>query len=704
MSLEMRRQTRNSLALVALSAVVASGCGDPRAALGQLNVPYTAEAFVAQAGEGDTAAVKLFLKSGISPDSRGDSQSTALITASSRGYLDVVKALLDNGADPNLKNDDGMTALAGAAGAGHIEIARRLLDKGADVAAEKPVDRLPLMRAIRSGHQDIVRLLLDRGAPAYVQDDQWSPLILASFLGQPAMVDAFIAKNVDVNARNSRGMTSLMHAASRGHVAVVATLLDHGADINAQDSGGHTALMFAANNGQLAAVRLLVDHHADPRKQNRAGATAASLAAANGHRDVVQLLAPDQAARPPDSRDSPDSPDSPDSTSPPTRIENPLAALIFPDERRLYSEASASAWRYVDRHYRRSTGLIDATDGYAFATIWDIGSGLAALYAGHELSLIATPEYDRRIRRALGTLASVNLFDKAAFNKVYSTTDGAMVDGDGRPSARGHGWSAIDVGRLLVWLHIIATNQPQYRAEAERVAGRLAMDRIVSEGYLHGEDLDAAGAPRRYQEGRLGYEQYAARGFSAWHAPATRARGLRENGVPITVMGQELLADLRGGDRVTSDPLILLGLELGWDAETAPVATAFLAAQEARYRHTGRVTLAGEDAISRPPYFFYYYCAFTNGKDFGIDVQHAGAVVDDPRWVSTKAAFAWHALRPSAYTELALRSVKPAQTANGWGSGVYENSGTSTGTLNINTAAVILEAALMHARGVPILK
>lgn len=694
----MRCELRYSLALIALCAVAGAGCSDPRVSLGTLNVPYTAEAFVAQAAEGDTAAVKLFIKSGMSPDSRGTDQSTPLIAASSRGHLDVVKALLDKGADPNLKDDDAMTALAAAAGGGDTEIARRLLDKGADVTAEKPVDRLPLMLAIRGGHQDLVTLLLDRGARAYVQDDQWSPLILASFLGQQAMVDAFIAKGVDINAKNSRGMTSLMHSSSRGHVAVVTTLLDHAADIDAQDAGGHTALMFAANNGQLATVKLLVERHADTGKQNRAGSTAAALAAANGHRDVVQLLAPGQAAAGPVAR-APGS-----STHTAALSENPGAALIFPDEQRLYSDASASAWRYVDRHYRRSTGLIDATDGYAFATIWDVGSGLAALYAGHELSMIGTPEYDRRIRRVLGTLANVNLFDNAAFNKLYSTTDGAMVGTDERPSARGYGWSAIDVGRLLVWLNIIAANQPQYRADAARVAGRLAMGRIVSDGYLHGEDLDASGAPRRYQEGRLGYEQYAARGFSAWNAPARRAQGLRQNGAPITVMGQELVADLRGGDRVTSDPLILLGLELGWDAETTPVATGFLAAQEARYRQTGRVTLAGEDAIARPPYFFYYYCALANGKNFSIDVQHAGAVVDGPRWVSTKAAFAWHALRPSAYTELALRTVKPAQTANGWGSGVYEDSGASTGTLNINTAAVILEAALVHARGVPILK
>ena len=132
--------------------------------------------------------------------------------------------------------------------------------------------------------------------------------------------------------------------------------------------------------------------------------------------------------------------------------------------------------------------------------------------------------------------------------------------------------------------------------------------------------------------------------------------------------------------------------------------STFLAAQQARYQRTGRVTLAAEDAVSRPPYFFYYYCAFANSKAFGIDVQDPRAAVDQPRWVSAKAAFAWHALRPSGYTELAIRTVAPARTAAGWGAGVYEGTSASTGTLNINTAAVILTAALVQSRGTPLLR
>jgi hypothetical protein len=308
------------------------------------------------------------------------------------------------------------------------------------------------------------------------------------------------------------------------------------------------------------------------------------------------------------------------------------------------------------------------------------------------------------MRRLLSTLATVKLYDNAAFNKVYSTKTGGIITRGDQSSAHGYGWSAIDIGRLLVWLKIVAVNQPAYAADAEKVVRRLAMDRLVDGGYLRGEDLDHRGAPRRYQEGRLGYEQYAASGFAVWGAHPDKALRLGENSLPLKLMGHDMLADVRGGDRITSDPLILMGLELGWDAEMEKLAAAFLAAEETRYRQTGRVTLTAEDAIGRPPYFFYYYCAFTNGKAFGIDVQDPRGAVEQPRWVSAKAAYAWNVLRPSAYTGLAVRTVAPARTPGGWGAGVFEGSGASTGTLNVNTAAVILTSALYQSRDTPLLK
>ena len=111
-----------------------------------------------------------------------------------------------------------------------------------------------------------------------------------------------------------------------------------------------------------------------------------------------------------------------------------------------------------------------------------------------------------------------------------------------------------------------------------------------------------------------------------------------------------------------------------------------------------------EDAVPRPPAYFYYYLLHRNGEDFVVVTPGHAVVPWNLRWVSAKAAFAWHALLPSAYTWLALQTVKSAETPNvGWSAGVYERSKVRVQSNNLNTAAVILESAAYAARGCPLI-
>lgn len=376
--------------------------------------------------------------------------------------------------------------------------------------------------------------------------------------------------------------------------------------------------------------------------------------------------------------------------------------LGFAGDQKQLDDAAAIAWRYVAANYVPATGMVAAVPNYDYSTVWDLASSLAAIYCAGELNLIDRREADARLIRAMQTLASYELHQGVAFNKVYSVTSGAMVDRSERRSQDGYGWSTTDVGRLLIWLRILGTSRESLSKPAEAVVQRLKFDRLIEGGYLWGEDVDPRGANRRYQEGQLGYEQYAARGFALWGHRAEKALDFSLNALPITVMGQPVAADLRQRDRLTSDPFVLSGIELGWEPREAALARAVLAAQQERFRRTGIVTMVGEDALAEAPHYFYYYGVFANNREFGIDVQAPNTFVDGPRWISTKAAFGWHALAPSAYTRRAVQAVRPAAGAGGWSSGVYERGG-STNVPNINTAAVVLEAALFARLGRPLL-
>ena len=107
-------------------------------------------------------------------------------------------------------------------------------------------------------------------------------------------------------------------------------------------------------------------------------------------------------------------------------------------------------------------------------------------------------------------------------------------------------------------------------------------------------------------------------------------------------------------------------------------------------------------ALQHPPHYFYYYAVWSNGEPFVVGAHGAHDV--GPRWVSAKAAYAWHSLLPDGYTWRAVDAVAPARSSAGWASGVYEGNGRSTGVRNLNTAAVILEAALYRERGRPLLE
>jgi Protein of unknown function (DUF3131) len=398
--------------------------------------------------------------------------------------------------------------------------------------------------------------------------------------------------------------------------------------------------------------------------------------------------------------------------TPPTQVQSarPVPASGRPPvsdtEQRAFLLASArTAWAYVQRNYHQGSGLVGATDQYQFVTIWDVGSTLGAYLAGRELGFITPEDYRARVSRVLRTLESLALHDDAAFNRLYAASSGRMLGRNEVPSTRGYGWSATDLGRLLLWLKIVAVQDSEHAAVAERIVDRLDADRLVRDGYLRGQELTPSGRRRGFQEGRVGYEQYAAAGFALWGIRAERALDLRINGTPVTVLGHTILGDRRGDDLLTSEPVVLMGLELGWPSpQWEQLAREMLAVQEERHRRTGLVTIVSEDAVPRPPAYFYYYLLHRNGEDFVVLTPSHDLVPWNLRWVSAKAAFAWHALMPSAYTWLALQTVRPAGTPDvGWSAGVYERSKVPVPSNNLNTAAVILEATAYFMRGCPLI-
>jgi hypothetical protein len=276
-----------------------------------------------------------------------------------------------------------------------------------------------------------------------------------------------------------------------------------------------------------------------------------------------------------------------------------------------------------------------------------------------------------------------------------------MVDRNFNASTTGFGWSTTDIGRLLTWLRVLSVNQPQYATQAAAIKNRLNMSRLISGGTLQGVDVDANGNTVTYAETGLGYEQYAAGGFALWSQRASNSLNPTTNAKATSVLGVNVWVDSRGSARLTSEPYIMMGLETGWWAAALnDQAHAVLAAQQARNDQQGIITIVTEDAMPDAPYYFYYYSVYHSGNTFVVEGPGYGTIVSSPRWVSSKAAFAWRALIPTDYTLKAFNAVQAAAIpGDGWGAGVYEGSLKPTGYASLNTAGIILESALYQKLG-----
>jgi|GEM_PF-75555 len=363
------------------------------------------------------------------------------------------------------------------------------------------------------------------------------------------------------------------------------------------------------------------------------------------------------------------------------------------------------AWEYFKANWNESTGLVNAVENYSWTTLWDQGSAILGIHSARQLNIVDATEFDRKLTKLLSTLETLPLPATGLPNKAYSTLTGEMMKLDNTPDPSGtSGWSALDTSRFLIALHTIRTHYPEYQTRIENIVSNWNLGELTKDGWLQGGIPDKQGNINYYQEGRLGYEQYAARGLQLWGIEADNAL----NNPPvkeIEVDGTTLKVDRRNyansnaGNYLTNDPYLMWGLELGWSDADKQQVNKLIQAQEQRYKRTGILTAVNEDSLDRPPYFLYY-SVFANGDRWNA-VTPQGKSFPNLRFLSTKAAFASSSLFPdSPYTQSLRQAVnKSGVKSRGYPGGIYEDKSLGVNKVfNVNTNALILESILYQSR------
>ena len=161
--------------------------------------------------------------------------------------LELIKALIDAGADLNVRTKETPP------------VRQHLLEITGTLEWVDFTGQTPFLAAALAGDVTVMKLLLEHGAdPTIHTFEGTSPLMAAAGVNwvyaqtwtesPEQLLDAVklcFELGMDVNQRNSMGVTALMGAANRGSDAIIRFLVDNGADLTALDNENRSALVWA---------------------------------------------------------------------------------------------------------------------------------------------------------------------------------------------------------------------------------------------------------------------------------------------------------------------------------------------------------------------------------------------------------------------------------------------------------------------------
>lgn len=367
------------------------------------------------------------------------------------------------------------------------------------------------------------------------------------------------------------------------------------------------------------------------------------------------------------------------------------------------------AWKYFDNNLNRSTGLVNMKDGFQLATMASTGDYLIALLAARDFELISRHEFDARMTALIGFLNNMPLAGGQLPNVNYSANNGWMTNYANQQGELG--WSAMDIGRLLVALRIARNRHAEYGEYIDRIVLRWTFCNIIdTSGNLYGA-VKIGDRFEKYLDGKHGMREYAARGFQAWGFKTRKASQLdpvdqiRIYGIDLYFDGYDERA-AGGNNALITTPFLYDGLEFGWesinsitiDRRYATQAQNVYRVQEMRFQREDIHTARTSHLLNREPYLIYD-AIFSNGNKWNT-VSEDGTYYPQLAGVSIKAVFGMWALWKTDYTDKLMNVVSTLfDPERGWFEARLEKSGEVQRVITCATNALVLESLWFKQQG-----
>lgn len=236
-----------------------------------------------------------------------DVKQLELLVAIKNNDIIAVNNLLKEGVNPNFQDDDGFSPLHRAIENNNLDLVKALLSyRNIDKEIKLPRDTTasngwylggdtPLLYASYIGNPQVVSALLDANCNIRARDDIDGAMAIhiAAANGNNEVINLLLNKDKNlINAVDNNGEDTPLHWAIMKNLDSTAELLlSQGANPNQKNSSAQTPLHYAAMYGNANAVNMLVEkYNVDKNLKDKDGKTASDLAKENNFDKIVAYL------------------------------------------------------------------------------------------------------------------------------------------------------------------------------------------------------------------------------------------------------------------------------------------------------------------------------------------------------------------------------------------------------------------------------
>ncbi|CAC5401582.1 unnamed protein product [Mytilus coruscus] len=246
--------------------------------------------------------VRILLENNINVNLLDNQQKSALLYACDKGHTDIVQLLLDDRCvsntsfqcDINQGTKSGTLPLWVACFKGYTKIVKMLLQQNCEVNKLDEKGGNSFYIACQNNHIDICNLLIEHHVKLNINislnDLGYTPLIIASFKGNIAVVELLLKNKCDVNLCDKENRSALFCAVRGNQIKIVKLLLDHDADFTLCDVNRRNVLHVASMYGFTDILKLLLTYISDIDTYDSHQQTALHFAVKKGHEDTVKEL------------------------------------------------------------------------------------------------------------------------------------------------------------------------------------------------------------------------------------------------------------------------------------------------------------------------------------------------------------------------------------------------------------------------------